>query len=57
MTKSKDRPRRAGDPGAMFETAPTMTPFEALLTGGGVILGGIALFALTLWVTRWLARR
>lgn len=41
----------------MFDTAPTMTPLEALLTGGGVILGGIALLALTLYVTRWLARR
>lgn len=57
MTKGKDCPRRAGDPGAMFETAPILTPYEALLTGGGVILGGIALFALTLWFTRWLARR
>lgn len=41
----------------MFDTAPTMTPFEALLTGGGVILGGLVLFAATLLLTRWLARR
>lgn len=41
----------------MLDTAPTLTPYEALLTGGGVILGGIALFALTLLLTRWLARR
>jgi hypothetical protein len=41
----------------MFDTAPTLTPLAALLTGGGVILGGIALFAATLLLTRWLARR
>lgn len=40
-----------------LETAPTLTPFEALLTGGGIILGGIALFGLMLVLTRWLARR
>ena len=57
MTKGKDRRLAPGDPAAMFDTAPTMTPLEALLTGGGVILGGIALLALTLYVTRWLARR
>lgn len=40
-----------------LQTAPTLTPYEALLVGGGIILGGIALFALMLLVTRWLARR
>lgn len=41
----------------MFQTAPTMTPFEALLTGGGVIVGGTVLLVLLLLFTRWLARR
>lgn len=41
----------------MFDVAPTLTPLEALLTGSAVILGGTALFALVLLLTRWLARR
>ncbi|HTH16497.1 MAG TPA: hypothetical protein VL974_07585 [Magnetospirillum sp.] len=41
----------------MFDAPPTLTPFEALLTGGGVIVGGTVLFALLLLFTRWLARR
>lgn len=57
MTKGKDHRLRPGDPAVMFDTAPTLTPFAALLTGAGVILGGCALLALTLWITRWLARR
>lgn len=41
----------------MFDTAPTLTPPEALLTGIGVIIGGTILFGLLLLFTRWLARR
>lgn len=41
----------------MFETAPTLTPFQALMAGGGIIAGGIVMLALTLWLARWLARR
>jgi len=40
-----------------FDTAPTLTPDEAMIVGGLVILGGIALFVGVLYVTRWLARR
>lgn len=40
-----------------FDTAPTLTPDEAMIVGGLVILGGILLFAAVLWLTRWLARR
>lgn len=57
MTKGKDRRPLPGDPGSMFQTAPTLAPFAALLTGGAIIVGGIALLALTLLLTRWLARR
>lgn len=57
MTNGKEgRPGRR-HPWPMFDTAPILTPFAALLTGMGVILGGCALFAVTLWITRWLARR
>lgn len=41
----------------MFDTAPTLTPFEALLTGSAVLIGGTVVFALVLLFTRWLARR
>lgn len=41
----------------MFDSAPTFTPAEALLTGSAVILGGTVVFALVLLVTRWFARR
>lgn len=41
----------------MLDTAPTLTPFAALLAGAGVIVGGAVLFGLTLVLTRWLARR
>ena len=40
-----------------FDTAPTLTPDEAVLAGGLVILGGILLFGAVLWLTRWLAKR
>lgn len=40
-----------------FDTAPTLTPDQAILVGGGVILGGVVLFVALLWLTRWLARR
>lgn len=57
MTKGKDRRPLPRDPCVMLDTAPTLAPFAALLTGAGIILGGCALLALTLVVTRWLARR
>ncbi|MCA1907633.1 MAG: hypothetical protein LDL39_04655 [Magnetospirillum sp.] len=40
-----------------FDTAPSLSPDEAMIVGGLVILGGIALFAGMLLLTRWLARR
>jgi hypothetical protein len=40
-----------------FNTAPTMTPDEAMIVGGLVILAGIALFVAVVFATRWLARR
>lgn len=40
-----------------FNTAPTLTPDEAMIVGGLVILGGIALFIAVIYATRWLARR
>jgi hypothetical protein len=43
--------------GAMFNEAPMLTPVQALMTGGAVIVGGIVIFALLLVVTRWLATR
>ncbi len=41
----------------MFNEAPMLTPSQALMTGGAVIVGGIVVFALLLVVTRWLAKR
>jgi hypothetical protein len=41
----------------MFDTAPVLTPFEALVTGAGVIVGGTALFVIMLLLTRWMAKR
>lgn len=41
----------------MFEIAPTLTPFEALLTGSAVLIGGTILFVAVLLFTRWLAKR
>jgi hypothetical protein len=57
LTKRKDRRSRTGDAGAMFDTAPILTPTEALLTGAGIIFGGTALFVAMLLITRWLAKR
>lgn len=57
MIKGKARARQPGHARPMFDEAPTLAPYAALLTGAGIIIGGLVLFSLTLALTRWLARR
>ncbi|MBX9634962.1 MAG: hypothetical protein K2X44_08275 [Magnetospirillum sp.] len=57
MIKGKDQGGKTHHPCIMFDTAPTLTPSEALLTGSAVFIGGIIVFGLVLLATRWFAKR